>query len=166
MQRADHPPPRYCCRGGRGGQEGAGGGGGRGGEGRGGVARVARAGDRAEELSVYRRALSQLSQLSRADRSSNYSAAFPILPPLHQPSPARPGGGEGRRRGRTDEGVGRGRGGITEPLSYRNGVARSQPFNELGQLTLYAPSFPAFRFYVNFNSLRRAPAGRKSRVHR
>lgn len=43
-------------------------------------------------------------------------------------------------------------------LSYRNGVARSQPFNELGQLTLYAQSFPAFRFYVNFNSLRRTVA--------
>lgn len=42
---------------------------------------------------------------------------------------------------------------IREPLSYRNGVARSQPFNELGQLTLYAQSFSAFRFYVNFNSL-------------
>lgn len=51
--------------------------------------------------------------------------------------------------------------GIRGPLSYRNGVARSQPFNELGQLTLYAQSFPAFRFYVNFNSLRRT-CSRKS----
>jgi len=55
----------------------------------------------------------------------------------------------------------RGKLGIREPLSYRNGVARSQPFNELGQLTLYAQSFPAFRFYVNFNSLRRT-CSRKS----
>jgi len=55
--------------------------------------------------------------------------------------------------------------GVRGPLSYRNGVARSQPFNELGQLTLYAQSFPAFRFYVNFNSLRRTCEGKEC-VHR
>lgn len=67
------------------------------------------------------------------------------------------GGTGGCRRGNSREGTqnvegteGRGRVAL---LSYRNGVARSQPFNELGQLTLYAQSFPAFRFYVNFNSL-------------
>lgn len=68
------------------------------------------------------------------------------------------GGGVGGARG---NGYGR----IRESLSYRNGVARSQPFNELGQLTLYAQSFPAFRFYVNFNSLRRAREGKEC-VHR
>lgn len=65
-----------------------------------------------------------------------------------------------RRSTRRGEGGGRVPG-IRQPLSYRNGVARSQPFNELGQLTLYAQSFPAFRFYVNFNSLRRT-CSRKS----
>lgn len=111
------------------------------------------------------------------DLSSNYSKAFSIPPPS-PPSCSfsitllgtrtvctvgkREGGRErggmgGCRRGNSREGTqnvegteGRGRVAL---LSYRNGVARSQPFNELGQLTLYAQSFPAFRFYVNFNSL-------------
>lgn len=76
------------------------------------------------------------------------------------------GGGSIRRRCRWSAGerirIPRDKGG---PLSYRNGVARSQPFNELGQLTLYAQSFPAFRFYVNFNSLRRTCEGKEC-VHR
>lgn len=106
------------------------------------------------------------------DRSSNYSKAFsiPHRPPslllllLHGMRTVCAvgrggggGGGGGWRRGNSREGTqnvegreGRGRVAL---LSYRNGVARSQPFNELGQLTLYAQSFPAFRFYVNFNSL-------------
>lgn len=106
------------------------------------------------------------------DRSSNYSKAFSI--PHQAPSlllhevrgrcaarlekERREGDGEKlEKRRNSREGTqnvegGEGRGKVAL-LSYRNGVARSQPFNELGQLTLYAQSFPAFRFYVNFNSL-------------
>lgn len=99
------------------------------------------------------------------DPSSNYSKAFsiPHRPPsllLHGTRTVRgwrERGGRRERKRNSREGTqnvegtkGRGRVAL---LSYRNGVARSQPFNELGQLTLYAQSFPAFRFYVNFNSL-------------
>lgn len=138
--------------------------------------RVSSARESLEELLVYRRTLSQLSPPRRGGngpRSSNYSKRglfYSSLPNRHGSS--RDGDLEkvrkAARRKRCRRGIAREGGGgkervlgIREPLSYRNGVARSQPFNELGQLTLYAQSFPAFRFYVNFNSLRRT-CSRKS----
>lgn len=113
--------------------------------------------ERPEELLVYGRRY-------RSYRAAGNGTARLIIPKPFLCCPSAPhddAGGfeendvseEGRRRNTK-----RREGQEKALLSYRNGVARSQPFNELGQLTLYAQSFPAFRFYVNFNSLRRTVA--------